>query len=231
MPPRYWQRLTEAELAWGLQTVHQFLTNVVDSETSDTPVVIQWRHVPRFTKVLVCTWDGLGLLNKVAGYISALRLNVARAEVYTRADNIVLDVFWLTKGQGGKIKNLERLRQLAFLLKGGLSNPPCFVSTWACDSHHYLPRSNQIKPVVTFNNTESAPYTMVTIEASERLGLLHDMLKAMTESGLNIVEASIDTIDDVARDTFIVTDEYKKKVVDPDRLQLVESAIVQALLS
>src|SRR5437899_84858 len=137
MPPRYWDRLTLTELVWGLRMVHCFLNDVVAAETAGPAVVIDWRQLPgqRFTKVLVCAWDGLGLLTKVAGYISAMRLNVARAQVYTRSDNIVLDVFWLCDAKHRQIKDPDRLRQLAFLLKGGLSNPPRFASTWACDSH------------------------------------------------------------------------------------------------
>src|SRR2546427_7770219 len=85
MPPRYWERLTLTELVWGLRTVHCFLNDVVATETDEPAVVADWRQLPRrrFTKVLVCAWDGLGLLTKVAGYISAMRLNVARAQVYT----------------------------------------------------------------------------------------------------------------------------------------------------
>lgn len=231
MPPRYWEGLRLTELVWGLRTVHCFLNDVVAADTAAPSVVMDWRQLPRrrFTKVLVCAWDGLGLLTKVAGYISAMRLNVARAQVYTRADNIVLDVFWLCDAKNRQIGDAERLRQLAFLLKGGLSNPPRFASTWACDSHKYLPRTSRMTPVVTFNNTESPSHTILKVSASERMGLLHDMLHAISENGLNIDEALINTVDDVARDVFYVTDEHKNKLLDSARLKLVESAIVRAL--
>jgi len=84
-------------------------------------------------------------------------------------------------------------------------------------------------PVVTFNNTDSPSHTMVKVSASERMGLLHDMLQAMSENGLNIDEALINTIDEVAHDVFYVTDEYKNKILDSARLKTVESAIVRAL--
>src|SRR3954464_2254694 len=143
MPSRYWDRISDTELVWGLQTVHRFLTGLVATDSGETVVATDSRHFPRqdITKFLVCTWDRQGLLAKVAGYISALRLNVVRAEVYTRSDNIVLDVFWLCDSAHRHISDPERLRQLAFLLEGGLSEPPRFVSTWACDSHKLLPRA------------------------------------------------------------------------------------------
>lgn len=231
MPARYWDRVTEDELVWGLQTVHRFLSRLAASQNDGAVAVMDARHFPQqgCTKVLVSSWDRLGLLTKLAGYISALRLNVLRAEVYTRSDNIVLDVFWLCDSEQRHITDTERLRQLAFLLDGGLSEPPRFVSTWAVRSHQYLPRENRMKPVVTFNNFKSPDRTVVTVEASERLGLLHDMLEVLSANRLNITEALIDTVGDVARNIFFVTDEPKQKVLDPQRLKRIEQAIVEAL--
>jgi [protein-PII] uridylyltransferase len=229
MPSRYWDRISDTELVWGLETVHRFLTGLVATESGETAFATDWRHFPNqdITKFLVCTWDRQGLLTKLAGYISALRLNVVRAEVYTRSDNIILDVFWLCDGSRRHITDVDRLRQLGFLLEGGLSEPPRFVSTWACDSHKLHPRLPSVPTKVTFDN--SAPHTIVTVEASERLGLLHDMLQVLNEHHFNITEALIDTVDNVARDVFFVTDEHKNKIVDPQRLALLERAMIKAL--
>src|ERR1051325_5441966 len=46
MPPRYWERVNESELVWGLQSVHRFLHGVVASPSADTPVVVNWRYFP-----------------------------------------------------------------------------------------------------------------------------------------------------------------------------------------
>jgi [protein-PII] uridylyltransferase len=231
MPAHYWERVNEAELAWGIQTVHRFLHGLVASAGGGTPAVVTWRHFPRLgcTKVLVATWDRAGLLTKIAGYTSAVRLNIVRAEVYTRADNIVVDVFWLCDDQHRHISDVERLRQLAFLIDGGLSEPPRFVSTWACHSHKYQPKQTRVPTTVTFNNDDSRDQTILTVEATERLGLLHDMLQALGEHHLNINEAMIDTVDNIARDIFYVTDEQKRKIVDESRLALIQRTIIEAL--
>ena len=76
MPPRYWDRVTEDELVWGLQTVHRFFSRLAITPASDGVVVMDARHFPQqgCTKVLVSTWDRMGLLTRIAGYLSALRL-------------------------------------------------------------------------------------------------------------------------------------------------------------
>ena len=232
MPPRYWEQVEESELEWGLQNIHRFLYGVVASPSADTPVVVNWRYFPEqgYTKVLICTWDRLGLLAKVAGYISALHLNVVRAEVYTRADNLVLDSFWLCNAEQQHVSDPDRLRQFVFLLEGGLSESPSFASTWALETHKFLPRTNRISPAVAFNNVDSPDHTILTVEASERPGLLHDMLQVLTDHKLNISEALIDTVDDVAHDIFFVTDEYKRKLLAEDRLEKVEHALIAAVM-
>ncbi len=232
MPARYWEQVDESELVWGLQNVHRFLYGVVASPTADTPVVVNWRYFKDqgYTKVLLCTWDRLGLLAKVAGYISSLRLNVVRAEVYTRADNLVLDSFWLCNAEQEHVSDPERLRQFVFLVEGGLSESPTFASTWALETHKFLPRTKQVSPLVAFNNQDSAEHTIVTVEAAERPGLLHDMLEVFAEHKLNISQALIDTVEDTAHDIFFLTDEHRQKVISEDQLKRVERGIMQAVV-
>ena len=55
------------------------------------------------------------------------------------------------------------------------------------------------------------------------------MLQVLNEHRFNVAEALIDTIDNVARDVFFVTDEHKNKILDPQRLALFEAALVKAL--
>jgi UTP:GlnB (protein PII) uridylyltransferase len=85
-----------------------------------------------------------------------------------------------------------------------------------------------VRTTVTFDNTALANSTALTVQAAERLGLLHDMLQALSAQQLNITEALIDTVDGVARDVFYVTDEHKRKV-DRSQFGAIESAIVAAV--
>ncbi len=231
MPPRYWAQVTADELAWSLKTVHQFLGRLTTDADAATAAIMEARHFPELgcTKVLVCTWDRPGLLVKLAGYMSALRLNVVRAEVYTRADNIALDIFWVTDSEGGDVIEPERLRQLEFLFEGGLCDPPRFVSTWACHSHKFLPRGERMAPAIHFNNEDSEDRTILSVAAAERLGLLHDMLEILTAHRLNIADAVIDTVEGVARDVFFVTDEQGKKLEAAETMLKIEAELAKAL--
>src|SRR5688572_23774817 len=95
MPNRYWQRVNRSEVVWGLQTVHSFLETVVASDAPAWTPIVDWRHFPArgFSKVMVCTWDRRSLLVKIAAAFSAVGINIIRADVYTRADNVGVEVF------------------------------------------------------------------------------------------------------------------------------------------
>jgi len=233
MPPRYWERVTESELVWGLRTVHTFFENIVSGERPASAPIVDWRHVPErgFTKVMVCTWDRRGLLGKIAAAFSGVRINVTQADIFTRADNIVLDVFRVCdEGQPVPPESV-RLQQMSFLLEGALADPPRFASAWAGIFHKLLPYENRIRPLVVLDNESSPEFTMINIEASDRLGLLHDILCVIEEMRLNVAQAEIDTEDGVACDVFAVTDAHGRKIVDPGQLRLIGDSLREALVA
>src|SRR5882762_9168554 len=93
MPPHYWEHLTEADLLWGLETIHGFLKMVASPEVPATAPFVSWRQSidEPHTRMMLCTWDRHGLLAKAAASFSAVGLSIAQADIFTRADNIVLD--------------------------------------------------------------------------------------------------------------------------------------------
>src|SRR5437773_460688 len=44
MPAYYWERVTESDLVWGLETIHGFLRAVARHDTSPTTPFVNWRH-------------------------------------------------------------------------------------------------------------------------------------------------------------------------------------------
>jgi [protein-PII] uridylyltransferase len=79
---------------------------------------------------------------------------------------------------------------------------------------------------VSFENHDPA-CTIVKVEALDRLGLLQDILEALSQSELNVVQALIDTDDEIARDLFYVTDIRGGKVVEQARLELIRTRVLQ----
>jgi [protein-PII] uridylyltransferase len=118
---------------------------------------------------------------------------------------------------------------MIFLLDGALSDPPRFASVWACSRHKHLASPPRVRHRIRLDNDATADAMVVCVEASDRLGLLYDILLAITDSGLNITQARVETDGDVARDTFHVTDAQGRKLVDPDQRERLHRCLDAAL--
>jgi [protein-PII] uridylyltransferase len=231
MPASYWQCVNVHDFAWGLQTIHGFLDLITRPNVSATVPFVTWRELPQDgrTRVMLCTWDRRGLLAKAAASFSAVRLNILQAEVFTRADNIVLDIFSVVDANDQGVASLARLQEMTFLLEGALSEPPRFASVWACSRHKFLAPPNPFPPRIRFDNDSSSAATLVHIQAFDRRGLLYDVLQAIADCGLNVSQARIGTEGDLAQDIVHVTDEDGQKVTDPQRLDQVRLKLRTAL--
>ena len=142
---------------------------------------------------MLCTWDRHGLLAKVASAFSAVGINIIQADVYTRADSLVLDVFRVREMEPFHVRDAARLTEMVFILDGALSQSPSFASYWACTRHKFLALPAATPPYLCFDNEGSPDCTVLRVEAPDRLGLLADILQALADSGLNIAQALIDT--------------------------------------
>ncbi|HUR46322.1 MAG TPA: hypothetical protein VMZ27_10650 [Candidatus Saccharimonadales bacterium] len=233
MPSRYWERITMPELVWGMAVVHQFLEKVAEPSGPGTTPVLDWKHQPEFgyTKVMLCTWDRQGLLAKAASAFSAAKVSILNAEVYTRSDQIVLDVFRVCDAKGGPVTNTQRLREMLFVLEGSLSDPPRFASFWAASSHKQELRKAPEILNIAFENGEPTRHTGLRVETDDRLGLLSDILEALANGGVSVDQAQIETADRIACDSFYIYDRAGEKILDPARLKCIRELLEEAIRS
>ena len=231
MPAHYWEHVTEEDLVWGLKTIHGFFSLLATPKVDATKPFVDWRQLPgsNQTQVLLCTWDRHGLLAKAAAAMSAVNLNILHADVFTRTDNVALDLFRITGADGRGPATAGQIEQMTSLLEGALSEPPRFASFWACSRHKYLAEPATSPPRIVFDNRSSPIHTLVRVEASDRLGLLYDILQTLADSGLDITQAQIQTDGDLARDTIHVKDEHGAKVLDPRRLEALRHQLESSL--
>ena len=231
MPADYWERVTEADVMWGLETIHGFLKLISAPRIAPTTPFVNWRHCPESsrTRVLLCTWDRRGLLAKAAAAFSAVRINILQANVFTRADNIVMDEFCVADADGQPTVSDARLEQMRFLLEGALSEPPRFASVWACSRHKFLAPPTLIAPQISFDNESLPDRTLVRVDAVDRLGLLYDLLQAIADEGLSVKQARIETEGNMARDVIHVTSAGAEQKLGGEELEILRARLKAAL--
>jgi len=86
-------------------------------------------------------------------------------------------------------------------------------------------------PVMTrinIDNTISDSMSIIDIHTENKLGLLYDITKALTELGLYISIARISTKGSEATDIFYVKDIFGQKVYDEDKLEKIRRIIYES---
>ena len=95
LPARYFQVRTAREIIDDLELAHRFMQRLILENDRVLSPIIAWRDEADrgYNAVKICTWDRAGLFSKIAGSLSASGLNIMGAQIFTRADSIVLDTF------------------------------------------------------------------------------------------------------------------------------------------
>lgn len=237
MPIRYWRRIGEKELLWHFEAMHSFFINLMESEEGEHPPEVRWRHFHDrgYSEVLICSWDRHGLFAKIAGSFAAARVNILSADIYTRKDNLVLDLFHVCDMQHRAVEEENRLDHMTRTLKDSLSG------NWNLsfgdlirkeyESMRHLPMQGdeRFPTTVGFNNEDSYDHTILEIQTPDRLGLLYHILHTLTECDLNIELARINTENGAAMDVFYITGPEGQKITREAELGRIRSSLLDVI--
>ena len=174
-----------------------------------------------------------GIFHRLTGALSSQRQQILSAEINTLADGLVLDRFYVEDPDHAGPPPEERLRQtsaaLVAALRDASNKPPQFVKRWqdrtapAQDALQHLPSS------VRVDNGTAEKYTIVTIFAYDRMGLLYTITRTLFELELSVWRAKIGTRLDQVVDVFYVTDRYGSKIFDEQRLENIRQRLLAAI--
>jgi [protein-PII] uridylyltransferase len=176
-----------------------------------------------------------GIFHKLTGALSSQGLEIRSAQIYTLADGLVLDRFWVHDPDYAGQPPTERLAAIKRALEGSLREPsaarPAFRRTWLSASRRMAvaprPQTN-----VNTDNSTSDRYTIIDVFALDRSGLLYTIARALFEEGLSVWRAKIGTYLDQVVDVFYVTDREGGKIKDQGRLDEIRRhllAVIEAL--
>lgn len=190
------------------------------------------RKEPGYSAITLISRDRPGLFFKIAGTISANRINILSAWSHSIAD-VAVTTFHVNDIPEGPLDDPERWdhfrEDFAGVIKGEV------------DVHQLVAARRQSKTIfpggarprfplrVKMDNAASDRATIVEVNAHDRTGLLYDITRCLFSMGLNIVLAKITTERDQAADIFYVQEEDGSKVVDFDRLDEIRTALLRHL--
>jgi len=240
MPERYFPMFDAEQIAGHLKLFHTFLeSHLMREETAPYAPVFKWIAKPEFghSEVWVCGWDRPHLLERIAGAFLSVQINILSADIFTRGDNLAIDIFRICSTQLTPVTNLREIAKVETRLCDSLAVEDYdftpLLNKEARLRSYRISQDADLPTKIVVENTAHPNYTLVDIQTPDRLGLLYDLLRAFGEAGVSIELSRITTEMDVAIDSFYVTGRDGGKITDAasiKRLQrLLQRAAVRTL--
>ena len=181
-------------------------------------------------EVVVAAPDRDRLFTDLAGAVTAVGANVLGARVFTSRSGQALDVFYLqdVTGQPYGCDAPHALPRLVKALEAaGRGEPVRAEAGRAADLGRAA--AFDITPTVMIDNEASELATVVEASGRDRRGLLGALAGAISDAGLSIVSAHIDSYGERAVDAFYVVDHDRAKFVDPKRRAALKADLLAVL--
>ena len=237
MPDHYFRATDVPEIIEHLKLFRSFLENVSDSGESPLAAAIKWKIMPEqgHSVVTFCTWERERLLAKVAGSFSVVPLNILSADVFPRGDNVVLSIFRVCDTKARPVTHQCDFELVEQTLRRALED----------ESFEFLSliekakrQSRRLAPGIEFptriaiDNKTHPTYTLIEIQAPDRIGLLYDVLSCLDRENILIPLSRINTQAGAAIDTLYVVDgSTHAKITDSNRIQMIQQHLKSTILS
>ena len=173
--------------------------------------------------------DHPGLFSRMAGAFAVAGANVVDARTYTTGDGMATSAFWL-QDQDGHPFSAERLPRLRRTIERILKGEVVAREEIAARDR-VRPRESpfNVSTRIVFDNEASDLYTVIEVNARDRMGLLHELTRTLAALNINIASAIIATYGEHAVDVFYVKDLFGLKIRAKTKLTQIERRLTEAV--
>ncbi len=210
-----------------IQAIHTFLENE-DGGKNPNAYCVKWIDHPDkgYSELIVATRDRPLHLEKLCCALASEQINILSADLYTRTDDIVMNIFRVCTTNFEPISSESTRKRFLETFTLVLDSEKYEPETYLKRKANFLrPRTETglAVPVRAHVSNDLHPScTTVEIQALDRIGLLHDLFHIVNEAGLDTAHARICTEKGVAMDTLYITTADDKMIEDPATLKALE---------
>lgn len=228
IPVRYLLHVPTAKVAAHLRMIERL--------ERGEEIAVQWTPYPLIghCEVTVCAFGRPGRFAQTVGTLTANRMNILSAQIFTRRDGLVLRTFHVDDGKGAAItdeevwRNFER--DLGRVLDGQADVGQLILSRQR-DILSRPAQKSETAPLtrVEFDNFVSETHTVIDVRTHDRVGLLYIISRVLRELGLDLSLAKITTDVEQVVDVFYVTERDGEKVRDELRMREIRERLEAAI--
>src|SRR2546429_2442850 len=237
MPDNYFRGSDVPDIVEHLKLFRSFVENVSGCGEHPLASAVKWKALPEqgHSVVSFCTWERERLLAKIAGSFSVVPINILNADVFPRGDNVVLSIFRVCDTKARAVTNPQDFELVERTLRRALEDENFdflpLIEKAKRQSRHGLTPGIDFPTRIALDNKTHPTYTLIEIQAPDRLGLLYDILTCLDHEGVSIALSRINTQDGAAIDTVYVVDRSTHaKISDSHRITAIQEHLQGAIL-
>jgi [protein-PII] uridylyltransferase len=225
-----WRHYDPYWLAFDTATYEFHARLMVEAEAKGEKLTLGARSGarPGIAEFILFTSDHPGLFARLAGAFSLSGVSIVDAKIFTTSDGYALDVFRVRDPGGSTFDagRIERLKQTILkTLSGEILPRPAFAQRPPGKREAAF----RVPSRIIFDNEASSVSTVIEVESLDKIGLLYEITRALSDMGLSISSAIVTTYGELAVDVFYVRDGFGHKVVQKPRLAEIEKRLMKAL--
>jgi [protein-PII] uridylyltransferase len=221
----YFMRHDAGDIAWHTRQLSRALAHAkAQSQSVGSTVRARLSPVGEGLQVMVYTPDQPDLFARICGYFDQAGFNILDAKVHTASNGYALDTFQV-------VTSLleEHYRELIHMVESGLGETLEKTGNLPPPSKGRVSRrvkSFPIAPRVSLQPDERGQRWLLSISASDRVGLLYSVARVLANHKVNIQLAKISTLGERVEDTFLINGE----ALQHNKAQLdIETELLEAL--
>tara|TARA_R110000850_G_scaffold179513_11_gene305255 strand:+ start:127 stop:2535 length:2409 start_codon:yes stop_codon:yes gene_type:complete len=239
MPGRYFRHRGSTSIARHIKLFRRFFKSVHRTTPESLIPKLGWEARPDegYSLLEVAGWNRHHLLSKVAGALAARNLNILAADLFTRSEDLVLDIFRICTATFNPVTSPREIERIEQLVKDEFDVEKSEVNFGDLIKKQEAPSVTQAEPPnfdiphrVYLSNEDDEDATVLEIQAQDRIGLLYDIFTVLGNLEAEVLNARISTQAGAAIDRlYLVDSNNEQKITDPDRLRKIEELITECI--
>ena len=219
----YWLR-AEPELQVG----HARMIRQADRSGEAFAGSIRVKAFEGITEVSFYTPDHPRLLSLIAGACTMQDASIIGAQIFSTRDGRAIDTFRLrrsfTSDEDEKVRATRIIDTVRQLLQG---QRQILIDLGKESRHNKRLRPFSLPAEVMVSNSLSEKFTVIEASGLDRMGLLHQLTRVISDLSLTIGSAHIGTYGEKAVDVFYVTDLTGQKIHSRTRQRRIHDALME----
>jgi [protein-PII] uridylyltransferase len=175
----------------------------------------------------------IGTFHRITGALTSEGMQIIAADIHTQPGNIAWDRFLVEDPQFEGPPPSARISSVCDSIRKSLDDQsasrPVFAKKWSKFSGSTAEKLRTQPTQVRFDNSTSDQYTIITLFAYDRMGLLYAVSRVLFEMQLVLHFAKISTHLDQVVDVFYVSDLESRKIEEGTALYLIRQRLLQAV--